>query len=257
MDNVVKPKHYTSGKIEVIDYIKDKLTPEQYKGYLLGNVIKYISRFRLKNGLEDLEKGRVYLDWLAKVEAGEAPKPPLLHGEGETEQLIPAFKPGDKIRNRDGSNFSNGKKVVTVRRLDPGDHVITIAETGTTTYFHYVEHVPVGAPKPAKSITDLCKEAYANAKEKGWHDKPRSFGDVIALIHSELSEALEDHRNGRGYLETWHEDGKPCGIPSELADVCIRIFDFCGEHGIDLEGMINEKMAYNATRPNRHGGKKL
>jgi NTP pyrophosphatase (non-canonical NTP hydrolase) len=99
---------------------------------------------------------------------------------------------------------------------------------------------------------------------------------VIALIHSELSEALEDHRNGAGVTDTWYEysngdkwnmpvmrisgideKGKPCGIPSELADVCIRIFDICGEHGIDLEAMIDEKMAYNATRPNRHGGKTL
>jgi hypothetical protein len=71
MNNVLKPNHYTDGRnIEVIDYIKDTLTTEQYTGYCLGNVIKYISRYRKKNGVEDLLKARVYLDWLIEVEDG-------------------------------------------------------------------------------------------------------------------------------------------------------------------------------------------
>lgn len=131
-----------------------------------------------------------------------------------------------------------------------------------------------------KNITDLVKEAYDNAVSKGWYDKPRSFGEVIALIHSEASEALEDSRNGHEPDKVWYEYvigdelvrdfrkerllgdgvlvvGKPCGIPSELADIVIRVFDACGHYGVDLETAITEKMMYNATRPNRHGGKNL
>ena len=124
-----------------------------------------------------------------------------------------------------------------------------------------------------KTISEFIQVAHHNAIDKGWYEEPRSFGDAISLMHSELSEALEDHRNGRGYREVWYElkEGdeiaysdrqlfphcKPCGIPSELADVVIRIFDFCGHARIDLETAIREKMAYNATRPRRHGGKVL
>lgn len=67
-DNVKHPEHYTSGKVEVIDYIKDKLTTEEYSGYCLGNVIKYVSRWRHKGGLEDLEKAAVYLGWAIENE---------------------------------------------------------------------------------------------------------------------------------------------------------------------------------------------
>lgn len=70
-DNVLHPSHYTFGKIETIDYIKDKLTPEQFEGYCMGNVIKYVSRYRHKNKIEDLKKARVYLNWaIEKLENG-------------------------------------------------------------------------------------------------------------------------------------------------------------------------------------------
>lgn len=62
-DNVHTPKHYTSAPIETIDYIAANLGPDGFKDYCLGNVIKYVSRWRLKNGTEDLRKARVYLGW--------------------------------------------------------------------------------------------------------------------------------------------------------------------------------------------------
>lgn len=63
VDNVNHPSHYTNGAYEVIDYIRDKLDPKEYTGYCLGNVLKYISRWRLKGGIEDLKKAQVYLTW--------------------------------------------------------------------------------------------------------------------------------------------------------------------------------------------------
>ena len=66
VDNVNSPSHYGQGNIEAIEYIEDFLTKEEYIGYLRGNIAKYLHRWRYKNGVEDLEKARVYLGWLIK-----------------------------------------------------------------------------------------------------------------------------------------------------------------------------------------------
>jgi len=63
-----KSKYYDAGGIETIDIIKAKLTPEQYLGYCLGNVIKYVSRFnfksrRIEGKKRDLEKAMAYIHW--------------------------------------------------------------------------------------------------------------------------------------------------------------------------------------------------
>jgi len=63
-DKVTHPEHYTAGSIECIDYIKDSLSREEWIGYLRGNIVKYMHRFRNKNGIEDLRKAEVYLGWL-------------------------------------------------------------------------------------------------------------------------------------------------------------------------------------------------
>lgn len=63
-DLINHPSHYTTGKVEVIDYIADKLTKEQFEGYCIGNVLKYVSRYRHKGGYDDLKKAAKYLDIL-------------------------------------------------------------------------------------------------------------------------------------------------------------------------------------------------
>lgn len=112
--------------------------------------------------------------------------------------------------------------------------------------------VPAGVSN--LTIGSLVKTAHAAAKDKGFWAGPVNFAEKIALIHSELSEALEAHRAGHEPTAEWHqEDGKPEGVPSELADTIIRIADLCGHYGIDLEKAITEKLEYNRARPSKHG----
>lgn len=74
-DNVNSPNHYrlsvAGHDVEVIDIIKAVLTPEEFRGYLKGNNIKYIMRESNKNHIEDLEKCRNYLDWLIERDKNE------------------------------------------------------------------------------------------------------------------------------------------------------------------------------------------
>jgi len=65
VDVVDKPEHYNKGGIEAIDYIKQQLG-DGFADYCAGNVHKYIHRYKYKNGVEDLRKARVYLEWLIK-----------------------------------------------------------------------------------------------------------------------------------------------------------------------------------------------
>lgn len=107
------------------------------------------------------------------------------------------------------------------------------------------------------TITHIMKEAHATAVSKGWWDEERNFAEQVALQHSELSEVLEEWRDGRNFTDVYYDEkGKPCGIPIEYADLLIRVFDTCQHYGVDLEAALQAKMAYNKTRPHKHGGKR-
>lgn len=114
------------------------------------------------------------------------------------------------------------------------------------------------------AINNLC-EAIHMHNSKWWHDintgekLDRNVGEMLALIHSEVSEALEGHRKGKMDDHLPHRKS----IEVELADACIRIFDLAAGLGLDLGGAIVEKDLYNQQRADHkvearlaEGGKK-
>jgi len=109
------------------------------------------------------------------------------------------------------------------------------------------------------TIDSLVAEAHTTALDKGWwegfEDAERRIPEAIATIHSEASEALEEYRSDTmEYRE--RADGKPEGFGVELADAIIRVADLAGALGVDLTFCLRRKLAYNKTRPHRHGGKR-
>ena len=71
-DSVDNPAHYNKGGVECIDAIRGSMSAEAFRGFLKGNVMKYMFRYEAKNGLEDLRKARWYLERLiGEVEADE------------------------------------------------------------------------------------------------------------------------------------------------------------------------------------------
>lgn len=144
----------------------------------------------------------------------------------------------------------------------------------------------------ATDLSEIVRLAHGNARTKGWWGnaaveggatEPRNFGEIIALMHSELSEALEAWRSHApldqntadmslvvsDIILATPEDKlpallkelgpqvvvKPEGVASELADVIIRIADAAGAYGIPIADAVRTKMAFNRTRSFRHGGK--
>ncbi len=106
---------------------------------------------------------------------------------------------------------------------------------------------------PPINLTDLVADSFGRAVRKGFHENGvPPIPEMLALVHSEVSEALADYRDGK-MPTTLREDGKPVGFASELADIVIRVCHMAGALDIDLEHEIRIKAAFNETRPHKHG----
>ena len=101
-------------------------------------------------------------------------------------------------------------------------------------------------------ITTLAKEIHERAIQKGFWESgvDRNDGEMIALMHSELSEALEAIRQRNPPSEHIPEFS---GVEEEFADLIIRVLDTCYARGYRIEEAIHAKMKYNNGRPYKHG----
>lgn len=131
------------------------------------------------------------------------------------------------------------------------------------------------------NLNAWAKEIHENAVAHGWWEMERELPEILMLIVSELSEALEEARAGRPMV--WHEclttkqpclsnsedcscwngvfceiddaAAKPEGIAIEVIDALIRILDWCGKEGLDVDALVRKKHEYNKSRPYKHGKK--
>lgn len=99
----------------------------------------------------------------------------------------------------------------------------------------------------------LAEGIHGWAVRKGWWESERGFPELVALMHSELSEALEAWREHQAPFHL--RGGKPEGWAVELIDCVIRILDALAHENLDVEQILRAKMQYNEGRAYRHGGK--
>lgn len=212
------------------------LTPDELRGYMKGTVIAYFARERDKGGITDMRKAAhtfaIFEEMLPLCEAFHAQKNGLNATASEpTPEGVPAkatpTTPGKASALDEGlSDYANR---------------------------HYTEL--------ARAINTMCQYVNDNAIAHGWWDAARNDGEMIALMHSELSEALEALRkeppNSGSYSVMDSHLPKLPAIVVELADTVIRIMDFCQARGLNLGQAIVAKHEYNVARMYKHGGKKF
>ncbi len=126
------------------------------------------------------------------------------------------------------------------------------------------------------TINDTAQKVHLNAKAHGFFDEPKNLGEMLCLIHSEVSEALEadrkdhyathmvniddsfiEHMNTADIL-FYRQEFETCvkhTFEDELADIVIRVMDLAAFKGVDLEYHIKMKMLYNESNPHKHGKK--
>jgi len=119
-------------------------------------------------------------------------------------------------------------------------------------------------------LNELAKQVHENAKSHGFFENEKNIGEMLCLIHSEVSEALEADRIGKyanGCLinpefsdsssnenfTAYFVGNVKNSFEDELADVIIRVLDLCAFKGIDIESHIKAKMRYNSLRGHKHG----
>jgi NTP pyrophosphatase (non-canonical NTP hydrolase) len=104
----------------------------------------------------------------------------------------------------------------------------------------------------AEAFNKTATTVHAIAVEKGWWEGTRNEGELIALMHSELSEALEGLRHGNPHSEHISEFS---AVEEEFADVLIRIMDHAMYKGYRVGEAVEAKIKFNASRAYKHGGK--
>ena len=121
-------------------------------------------------------------------------------------------------------------------------------------------------------INELAKEVHENAKNHGFFDTEKNIGEMLALIHSEVSEALECDRKDKYFnrlqlplrnyeklpdltFQVQFANDVKDTFEDELADIMIRVMDLAAFKGVNLEQHIKAKMRFNALREHMHGKK--
>lgn len=120
-------------------------------------------------------------------------------------------------------------------------------------------------------LNELMIEIHERNVAKGFYDGHKNIGEMLCLIHSEVSEALEADRKNKRItfnISAFVQDGIPYNVfikeftdnvkntfEDEMADIIIRTLDLCAHLDIDIEGHIIAKMRYNYSREHKHGKK--